>query len=127
MSITPYCSKDEFAEIQGYDDWDAFALKHKDYPKAAAMDRILARATQKINLTIGIRDASTNITDEAWTTFLLDLCYRMANLMIDDEQARSDSKPRSQFIPRDYLFQKDRDELQLLGIEKGYRDVGGVG
>lgn len=126
MSITPYCSLTEFCIKQGYDDFDALTAAHKDYPIEDTLEDMLEEATQLMNIEIGNMTTS-NITDTGYTKFLRNLCYRMALLMVDEELGRANEERRSQFIPRDYMFERDRSKLQYIGLMAGYREVGNVG
>jgi len=127
MSITPYCSITEWCVKQGYDDFTAYSAEHTDYPTEDALTEMLEEATQMMNDEIGIKSETTNITDAAYTKVLRNLCYRMVNLMIDEEQGRAHEQRRSQYTPRDYMFERDRRRLQKIGVVKGYRVVGQIG
>jgi len=126
MSITPYCSTAEFAIKQGYANLAAYLAVHSDYPSEATLDDMLEEATQLMNMEIGLT-GTTNITDSAYTTFLRNLCYRMVLLMLDEEQGRAQEQRRSQYIPRDYMFERDRAKLQRIGLLNESRVVGQVG
>jgi len=125
MAITPYCSINEWAQKKGYDTFALFIAKHTDYVTEEALTDMLEEATSMMNDEIGSGD--TNITDTRYTTILRNLCYRMSNLMVDEEQGRAHEQKRSQYIPRDYMYERDRSRLQRIGLVKGYRAVGQVG
>ncbi len=127
MGILTYCSVTEWCKKQGFSNFGAFSDKNSDYPTEEALTDMLEDATQLMNLEIGIQSTGNNISDTGYTTMLRNLCYRMALLMIDEEQARAHEQRRSQFIPRDYMFERDRNKLQNIGRIKGYRVVGQIG
>jgi hypothetical protein len=54
-------------------------------------------------------------TASADTAFLKNLEYRMVELMIDEEDARNHNSPRAQMIPRDYMYERDRERLNGMG------------
>lgn len=41
--------------------------------------------------------------------------YRMVEMMIDEEEARADARERPQFMPRDYMFERDRKKIGSMG------------
>lgn len=84
---------------------------------------MLEEATQLINMEIG---TTSNVTSSGYTTYLRNLCYRMVELMIDEEQARQGEAGRSVMIPRDYMYERDRMKLRRIGREMGYRKFGGT-
>jgi len=85
---------------------------------------MLEEMTELMNIEIG--DVTTNITSAKYIIFLRNLCYRGVELMIDEEQGRGTEEGRPTFIPRDYMFARDRQKLQRIGIEFDHRLVGGV-
>lgn len=85
---------------------------------------MLEEMTELMNIEIG--DVTTNITSAKYTTFLRNLCYRGTELMIDEEQGRGTEVGRPTYIPKDYMFARDRQKLQRIGIEFDNRVVGGV-
>jgi len=66
--------------------------------------------------------AYANITTEARglptldADYLEDLEYRMVELMIDEEQGRSTEEGRPQYIPRDYMYERDRSKVSSAGV-----------
>jgi hypothetical protein len=120
-----YCTVVDWCVKQGFDDFAAYAVKNSDYPTENALTAILEDATGLMNEEIG--DLTVNITITRHLKTLRNLCYRMSNLMIDEEQGRAQEQRRSQYIPRDYMYERDRSKLHRIGIEVGARVVGAVG
>ena len=51
----------------------------------------------------------------AHVDYLRGLEYRMVELMIDEEQGRMTEEGRPVYIPRDYLYERDRIQLASIG------------
>lgn len=83
-------------------------LDKNDYPPAATLDEMR-------------EEAHGNILTEARGTpnldanYLRGLEYRMVELMIDEEQGRETEDGRPIYIPRDYMFTRDRDKVSASG------------
>lgn len=120
-----YCSVKEWLSKQGYSSFGEFTAKNSDYPTETALNDILEDATALMNEEMG--GLTINITITKHLKFLRNLCYRMTNLMIDEEQGRAHEQRRSQYVSRDYMFTRDRDKLQRIGIENGSLVVGATG
>ena len=69
---------------------------------------------------------TTNITTASDLEVLMDICYRGTEMMQDMEQAREERRNPDIMIPRDYMFERDREKLRDIGIENGTRIIGGV-
>lgn len=124
MTDDLYCSINKWAIKQGYNDFNGYSAKHP-YPTEDALTDMLEECTGLMNEEMG--DLTTNITTERHLKFLRNLCYRMSNLMIDEEQGRAQEQRRSQFIPRDYMYTRDRSKLHRIAISEGSRVVGATG
>jgi hypothetical protein len=79
------------------------------YPTATALTAFVADASGIMNVYMGISSDTS-----AYSAYLKSLCYRMVELMIDEEQGRADETGRPVYIPRDYLFERDR--IMLNGL-----------
>ena len=84
---------------------------------------MLDEMTELMNSEVG--SVSVNLTTHL--TVLRNICYRGVELMRDEEQARATEIARDVGIPRDYMFERDREKLRRFGVEEGFRVVGGVG
>lgn len=124
MTITPYCSIDQWAIKKDYASFNAYSVKNKS-PDEGGLTEMLEEMTSLMNEEAGSEDEDINLTGHA--TYLRNLCYRGVELMRDEEQARGTEENRSQFIPRDYMFGRDREKLRRYGLEEEWRTVGGVG
>ena len=127
MAITPYCSKDEFAYKKARTDWDAYTgspvMTTHAYPSPEGLDDMLEEMTSLMNTEMG-RSESSNMTTHM--AYLRNLCYRGVELMIDEEQGRASEEGRNMYIPRDYMFERDRQKLQRFGLESGHFLFGAV-
>ncbi|MHA1795345.1 MAG: hypothetical protein ACTSUK_04480 [Promethearchaeota archaeon] len=86
---------------------NCYAAKN-DGPPASTLTRYREDAYALINTEI---DGASDLDTE----FLQNQEYRIVELMIDEEQGRSTEEGRPMYIPRDYLFQRDRDKLSNSG------------
>lgn len=86
---------------------NCYAAKN-DGPPASTLTRYRKDAYAIINTEI---DGSSDLDTE----YLQNQEYRIVELMIDEEQGRSTEEGRPIYIPRDYLFQRDRDKLSNSG------------
>ena len=102
---TTYLTNEQWAILKGYATFAAY-IAANDYPPAITLDAMRDRAYAIINNAMGSTSATSGNAN-----FLYDLEYRMVELMIDEEEARQNGQPRPQFIPRDYLFERDRQML----------------
>ena len=72
-------------------------------------------------------ETTTDVSDSNYTYSLMDICYRGIELMFDEELARAEKRwERLQYIPKDYLHERDRNWLKDLASYKEYMKVGGV-
>lgn len=122
MAITVYCSKDEWAYKKARTSWNDYAGKYQ-YPKSNGLDDMLEEMTALINVEMG-RAEDNNLT--TYVTFLRNLCYRGVELMIDEEQGRATEEGRPMFIPRDYMYERDRIKLKRFGLEAGNFKFGAI-
>ena len=127
MAITPYCSKDEWAYKKARDTWNAYTgspvLSTHAYPSSEGLDDMLEEMTALINGEMGRADDNNLGTH---LTYLRNLCYRGVELMIDEEQGRALEEGRSMYIPRDYMYERDRLKLKQYGLEAGNFVFGAV-
>lgn len=128
MAITPYCSKDEWSYKKARSTWGDYtgspvALSIHAYPSSEGLDDMLEEMTSLMNTEMG-RPEDSNLTTHA--TYLRNLCYRGVELMIDEEQGRAMEEGRNMYIPRDYMYERDRRKLQRFGLESGYFKFGAI-
>lgn len=119
-----YCTKDQYAQMKHSASWAAYLLTGKTYPAAEELDLMLNRMTANMNRVIETTD---DVTDSAYAYQLMDICYRGEQMMEDEEQSRGQQRAeRINYQPRDYIYERDRNWLEWLGVIKGNRIVGGV-
>ena len=127
MAITPYCSKDEWSYKKARSTWDDYTgspvMNTHAYPSSEGLDDMLEEMTSLMNTEMG-RAEDSNLTTH--TAYLRNLCYRGVELMIDEEQGRSMEEGRSMYIPRDYMYERDRMKLRRFGLEAGNFVFGAV-
>ena len=92
-----------------------------DYPEESNLQEMFDEMTDLMNDEIGT--TGTNITDPKYLTLLGNICYRGVELMMDEEQGRAGQKERMGFVPKDYMYERDRTRLIRIGTEKGYRSA----
>lgn len=92
-------------------------LDKNDFPSAATLDSYREDAHGMI-LTEARGLPNLN------AKFLRNLEYRMVELMIDEEQGRETEDGRPIYIPRDYMFQRDRDKTSSSGSTGFTRGIG---
>lgn len=117
-----YLTKDQFAQKQGYDDWDAYVLKNKDYVTEDALDDMIEEMESLMNDEIGTLD--TNVTTAKYLKVLRNICYRGVQMMVDEEQARAHEGQRSIFTPQDYMPGRTRERLRSMGKRLKFRKRG---
>lgn len=106
-----YLTADQWAVHKNYTNFTTYTAANS-FPTETTLDRYITDASGIINEYIGV---TSNITDS--TGYLANLVYRMVELMIDEEQGRATEEGRPQFIPRDYLFERDRVRLASLDAD----------
>ena len=121
MAIVPYCSLNQWAIKKEFATFAAYTVINNS-PTEAELTEMLEEMTELMNSEVG--SVSTNLTTHL--TVLRNMCYRGVELMLDEEQARATETNRDVGIPRDYMFERDREKLRRFGTEEGYRVVGGV-
>ena len=92
-------------------------LDKNPYPPVATLDSFRDRAK-------GLMDSEIRGTSNLSAATLMDLEFRMVELMIDEEQGRETEDGRPIYIPRDYMFQRDRDRLSSSGSTGFTRGIG---
>jgi hypothetical protein len=117
-----YLTKDQYAQKQGYDDFNAYVADNEDYITEDALDDMIEEMSALMNDEIGID--GTDITTAKYLTLLRNICYRGTVMMIDEEQARAHEEKRSLYIPRDYMFERDRERLRKIGRLAKKRIIG---
>ena len=113
MAITTFMTNNFWAQIKGHTTFAAFLTANPDaYPTEAALDNLRQGAFGIIYRYLAT-GASIDTDD---TYYLQNLEYRMVELMIDEEMGRkSADMRRPDYLPRDYMFIRDRDYLQGIG------------
>jgi len=117
-----YLTKDQYAQKQGYDTFLLYAAKNTDYVTEEALDDMIEEMSALMNDEIGT--LGTDITTAKYLVLLRNICYRGVQMMIDEEQARAHEDKRSLFIPRDYMFERDRSRLRTIGHGTKKRVIG---
>jgi len=123
--MATYCTPDQWAikqssESKTYENFDDYAAS-EDYPTKEGLEDILEEVTSIMNYELG-NVTGTNVTNALYTTLLRNICYRGAQNFIDLEQARAQQRPeRAQFIPKDYINERDRLRLRDIGRIVKYR------
>ena len=92
-------------------------LDNNTYPPAATLDLFREDAYDLIITEArGLPTLSAN--------YLRNLEYRMVELMIDEEQGRETEDGRPIYIPRDYMFTRDRAKVTASGSTGFTRGTG---
>lgn len=111
MGVT-YLTNEQWAILKGFTkfitDSGAGYVDKNSYPPAATLDAFRDRAK-------GLIDTEARGTPTLSAEYLKDLEYRMVELMIDEEQGRETEDGRPIYIPRDYMFTRDRDKVAASG------------
>ena len=121
MAVTPYCTKEDYAFKRAKLTWADYADAF-NYPTEDGLEDMLQESTAIINVAMG-RSEDSNLTTHP--TFLRNLCYRMVRLMEQEELGEAEGD-YNRFIPKDYLYERDRNRLLRFGREAGYIKFGGV-
>ena len=114
-------TNDQWAILKGFSkfltDSGAGYVDKNLYPPAATLDLFRDRAK-------GLMDAEIRGTSSLSAASLMDLEFRMVELMIDEEQGRETEDGRPIYIPRDYMFTRDRTRLSASGSTGFTRGIG---
>ena len=116
--MATYLTNDEWAVKKGYADFNTFATTN-DYPISATLTAMREEAYALIN------EYMDGSAVSGHSDYLRNLEYRIVELMIDEEQGRMMEEGRPTFIPRDYIFERDRKILASLGSSGFNRGVHG--
>ena len=115
-NMATFMTNDEWAIKKDFADMVAYTVANP-YPSATTLDSFR-------------EDAHGNILTEARGTpnldakFLRNLEYRMVELMIDEEQGRATEDGRPMYVPRDYMFTRDRAKISGSGSSGFTRGIG---
>jgi len=109
-----FMDNDYWAKKKGFtqfltDDGDGYEDKNK-YPPADTLDLFREDA---YGLIITEADGVPELDDK----YLRNLEYRMVELMIDEEQGRTTEDGRPIYIPRDYMYERDRTKVGNAGTQ----------
>ena len=96
-------TNDQWAVNRNYANFTAYTAA-KDFPGATTLTQFRDRAYAIIKVAAGNVELSGD-------NYLMDLEYRMVELMIDEEDQRRNNKPRPPYMPRDYMFERDRNTV----------------
>jgi len=118
---TTFMTNDYWAVLKGYskfltDSGSGFVDKNK-YPPAATLDSFRSRA-------YGIITTCANGVPNLDASYLSDVEFRMVELMFDEEAGRETEEGRPSYIPRDYMYQRDRDKISSSGSAGFTRGTG---
>jgi hypothetical protein len=126
MAVTNL-TNDQWAILKGYTQFLAAAgpdppagsgfLDGNDYPTAAALDLFRSRAN-------GLIKTCARGTPTLDSDYLMDLEFRMVELMMDEEQGRETEDGRPIYIPRDYMYERDRQKVASSGSTGFTRGIG---
>ena len=127
MTITPYCSKDEFAQGWGYATLVAFRAAGKNWPTDYMLDRNLEGATviMNDNQHFGgvIEEADVDETD--WVR-IRNLCFNMSNRMMGTLNVLGQGgRGIQQWSQADYMMSFERTFCFDIGTTTGNRILGG--
>ncbi len=98
-------TNDQWAVYKDYADFDGYAAKNP-FPKAATLTQYREDAYANINAEND--DTSVNRS----VNWLRGLEFRTVEGIIAEAQAARRNLPRPQFLPRDYLYTRDRKKIQ---------------
>jgi len=120
---TTYMTNDEWAIEKDYtkfltDTGKGYVDKNNS-PTAASLDSKRKRAFGNIN-----RWIPSGTPKSGHEAYLFDLEFRTVELMNDEEQGRATEDGRPMYIPRDYIFTRDRAYLSTIGSTGFTRGVG---
>lgn len=126
MAITPYITKDKYAYKRAKTDWADYTgspigTTH-EFPTGEGLDDNLEEMTALINTEMGRAEDSNN---SSHLVYLRNLCYRGVRLMEQEEQGESEGD-YNRFIPKDYMYERDRMKLHRFGRESGHLKFGGT-
>lgn len=86
-------------------------LDKNNSPTEASLDSKRKRAFGNIN-----RWVPGGTPSSGHENYLFDLEFRTVELMNDEEQGRATEEGRPMYIPRDYIFERDRNYLASIGV-----------
>jgi len=122
---TSYTNKKEWAVSQGYEDYEAFDSDNPGALLNETLDDFLEEATEIINENIG--SYNVNITDVRYLERVKKLNNRMVTRMRQIGLGQGLPGKIPMFSPNDFLIERERHRLKNIGLELGYRAIGGVG
>lgn len=118
-------TNDYFAQKRGYTqfltDGATAYVDNEEFPNATTLDLLREDAYAIIFQYVNGTPASTE------NNRLRLLEYHLVERMIDDILARTTTQNRGQFVPKgDYLYQRERDYLVVIGSDSYNFGVGGA-
>ena len=109
---TTFMTNDYWAQRKGFSkfltDTGSGYVDKNSYPNATTLDLFRAAA-------YGIIMTCADGTPDLDSGYLSDLEYRMVELMMDEEQSRETEQARNVHIPRDYMYDRDRQKVANSG------------
>lgn len=119
-----YSEDNDYALANNYDSWNEYVKAKPSFPtkKKLANDRIWANSI--INRWIGCKNV--DITDEAYTTYLVQLEVEVIQRMHDKGIDRKAGESKGIYSPHDHLYVEERKYLVSIGQNTGYRLKRGV-
>lgn len=124
---TPYASINDWAETKGYASFAAYAADSNPEPNQTKLQTFLEKATRIMNNRKHLACGTTNISSSDYTDDLKDYCITIANRMMDVERNRGFMGGGFTFSPQDFLYAYERDDMNQIALELGYKEVGTVG
>lgn len=119
--MVDYNDKDDWAQNQDYDDWDAYALAIPNSPTADHLDDLLEDATTIINKNIG--SFNVNITDVRFLEWVKKRHLRIVNRMRQIDLSGGKAEGFLGWSITDFLQERERNYLITIGKILGYYRV----
>ena len=114
--MATFMSNDEWAIEKGFVQFESDGnetgyLDKNTFPTKSGLDSKRRRANGNIKHWIPNGTPKSGHED-----YLFDLELRTVDLMLDEDQGRATEEGRPIYIPRDYIFTRDRAFLSTIGV-----------
>jgi len=124
---TAYVSTDEWADKKGYATFAAYIADDNPEPNETKLESFLKQATRILNNRQHLACGTTNITNSDYIEDIQDYCITIANRMMDVDRNRGFMGGGFTFSPQDFLYTYERNDINQIAREVGYKVVGLVG
>ena len=119
-----FMDNDEWAIEKGYSQFETAEdetgyVDKNNFPTKSGLDSKRRRAHGNI-----IRWIPSGTPKSGHEDYLFDLELRTVDLMLDEDQGRATEDGRPMYIPRDYIYERDRNFLASIGVTGFTRGVG---